>query len=96
MVVVGWPVTLKVIQKRRPVMGQAILHKILDGKRKAMVNADNYRPIFGKLLDQPMGDLFSGPVPAGTWRRRLLNGRQGMIRHEDPQPFEARIGCLGA
>lgn len=87
-VVMGWPVELKIIEKLRPVCGQAVSLKVAKRKGKRMVDPDErWRPV-AKFEAKPLGNPPPGPILAETERWADLSwwlcGRGG-INAQAPQ-----------
>src|SRR5207237_3500855 len=71
-VFVCWPMLLKVVQERGPVMGQAVFLKIPQWEGKSVVNAHQRRGRLGEAFDEALGNRPTSPIPTRAGRRRNL------------------------
>jgi hypothetical protein len=92
-VAIGRPMVVEVFEEGRPVVRQAVGLEIRQGKRKAVVDADQGGHVFAQPLRQPLGDAAAGPVLAGAGWRQDLRGRRGPIRQLDEAVIAADFGA---
>src|SRR5579875_108997 len=88
---VRWPMLLKIVQERRPILRETVLLEILQRKRKTVVNAYQRGDRLGYTLDEPLGNLFATPVPARAGRRRDFVRLGCAVRQVDAQALEAGL-----
>jgi hypothetical protein len=69
MVIVRRPMVLEVFQKRSPIERNTVLSEVAEWKRKAVVNADKRRYIFGQNFGQPLRNSAPRPILVRTCRR---------------------------
>jgi hypothetical protein len=80
------PMALEIVEKLRPIRGQAMGFKIAHWKRKAVVNPDNRCFGLGQFIPQPLGNPTSRPIFArAEWRRNLPRFEQP-VGGIHPQP----------
>ncbi len=89
MVIICRPMTLKVLQKGSPIERQTMLCEVPERERKAVVDADKRRDIFGQNLRQPFCDPATCPILPRTKGRLDFNRRRVPVRYVYTQAFEA-------
>ena len=94
MVVIGRPMTLKVLQKCSPIEGQAMLFEVLEREGKTVVNADERRGILGQNFCQPFCNPTPCPILLRTCGRLDFNRRRVPLCDIHTQAFEARRGSF--
>ena len=88
-VFIGRPVPLEVFEERRPIGRQVVNLEIPQWKRKAMVDADQRRHVFGDARHQPFRNAAPRPVSARAGRWGDFLGWRGTIRMIDAQALQA-------
>jgi hypothetical protein len=73
--------TLKVVQKASPIERQTMLFEVSERERKAVVDANKRRDIFGQNLRQPFCDSSPCPILPSTRRRLDFNRRRVSVRN---------------
>jgi hypothetical protein len=94
MVIVRRPMVLEVFQKRSPIERNMVLGEVAERERKAVIDADKRRHIFGQNHRQPLCDSAPSPILLRTGWRLHLDRLCVSVRHINAQTFETRNGCL--
>ena len=66
---VRWPMRAEIFEEMVPVRNP-VPAKVTDGERETVIDASHKPDILAGLVDQPVGNLLSIPVPEGIFRRR--------------------------
>lgn len=85
-VFVSRPMTLEIVEERRPVERQSVSFEVLNRKRESVVYADKCWSTFEKHRNQPFSNALASPVFTWTrwWWDFLRDGSGQPHRHEDP------------
>lgn len=92
---IGWPISLEVLQERRPVRRQPMHLEVAQRKGKPVIDADDRRDVFREPLGQPVRDAASRPVLARAGRRRYLTRYGFADGAVNAQALETGLGRLG-
>ena len=68
---VSRPMLLEIEQEARPISRKAVAVEVGDGKREAVVNADDGRSVVGEFVAEPLGK--TPPCSVGAWTGWRLN-----------------------
>ena len=89
MIFVGWPMLPEIVEEGGPIVLQRMSLEIAQGKREAVIDADERRSALGEPPDQPFGNPASCPIFAARWRRINLDRDTMAFCHVDAQARQA-------
>ena len=95
-IIIRWPMTLKIIEKPRPFRQQPMDFKIAEREGKAVIYADQRGWPIAERFHQPGSDALSGPVFARAGWRGHFDRRRVAFGEVNAQPPQARGGRFRA
>ena len=95
-VLVSRPMSLKIVEKERPIERQTVFLEVLQRERKAVIDADKRAWSCGEHRNQPLTNASASPVLAWAGRRLNLLRDRETVGFVNAQCLETRPGRLCA